>query len=145
MPVAHVGKLWCSDAALLHCTRPIVPLKYGSGYVIIRSTYTHILSNLRGTINPKPSTLNSSFHFLFHYPYITYNRHNVTQSSWTLNLLVQQEADWQDQSGDLDADEVETLLAAMGLQGPARLRASDLRLRILNPEPYAPYTLSPKA
>ena len=26
---------------------------------------------LRGTLNSKPLTLNVSFHFLFHYPYIT--------------------------------------------------------------------------
>ena len=26
---------------------------------------------LKGDYNPKPYTLNSSFHFLFHYPYIT--------------------------------------------------------------------------
>ena len=45
---------------------------HGFGYTTIRSPYTPYSIYLRGTINnPRPYTLNSGFHFLLHYPYIT--------------------------------------------------------------------------
>ena len=45
---------------------PLTYIEYGCGYVILRSPYTPYSIYWRGTI-----TLNSSFHFLFHYPNIT--------------------------------------------------------------------------